>query len=179
MVIKLVLEWWASKLGIIKTIIERNWMLWSIWCLIIVLRYGGSDIRVMLVEVVMKNTCVKGCDSRSMHVWWTALWWSWSIILFIDCLPYEWLSGTSDGLFLQIYPPRSMPVVLCFQWLVDFCNKYVSSLWLMLSSWIIHNLTLTSLLASSVPCIARSHIESWCKLRWCIQTPWYATLFHT
>ena len=104
-----------------------NWMLWSIWCLIIVLRYGGSDIRVMLVEVIMKNTCVKGCDSRSMHVWWTALWWSWSTILFIDCLPYEWRSGTSDGLFLPIYPPRSMHVVLCFWWLVDFCNKYMSS----------------------------------------------------
>ena len=25
--------------------------------------------------------------------------------LFIDCLPYEWWSGTSDGLFLPIYPP--------------------------------------------------------------------------
>ena len=34
--------------------------------------------------------------------------------LFIDCLPYEWRSGTSDGLFLPIYPPRSMRVVLCF-----------------------------------------------------------------
>ena len=28
-----------------------------------------------------------------------------------DCLPYEWRSGTSDGLFLPIYPPRSMRVV--------------------------------------------------------------------
>ena len=35
----------------------------------IVLRYEDGDIRVMLVEVIMKNTCVKGCDSRSMHVW--------------------------------------------------------------------------------------------------------------
>ena len=34
--------------------------------------------------------------------------------LFIDCLPYEWRSGTSDGLFLPIYPPRSMRVVLRF-----------------------------------------------------------------
>ena len=70
--------------------------------------------------------------------------------LFIDCLPYEWRSGTSDGLFLPIYPPRSMRVVLGFWWLVDFCNKYVSSLWLMLSPWIIHTLTLPSLLASLV-----------------------------
>ena len=85
--------------------------------------------------------------------------------LFIDCLPYEWRSGTSDGLFLPIYPPRSMRVVLGFWWLVDFCNKYVSSLWLMLSPWIIRTLTFPSLLASSVPCIALSHLESWCKLR--------------
>ena len=56
----------------------------------------------------------------------------------------------SDGLFLPIYPPRSMRVVLCFQWLVDFCNKYMSSLWLMLSLWIIHTLTLPPLLASLV-----------------------------
>ena len=34
--------------------------------------------------------------------------------LFIDCLPYEWQSGTSDGIFLPIYPPRSMRVVLWF-----------------------------------------------------------------
>ena len=48
--------------------------------------------------------------------------------LLFDCLPYEWRSGTSDGLFLPIYPPRSMRVVLGFWWLVDFLNKYVSSL---------------------------------------------------
>ena len=79
----------------------------------------------------------------------------------------------------QSIPPRSMRVVLCSQWLVDFCNKYVSSLWLMLSPWIIRTLTLPSLLASSVPCIALSHLESWCKLRRCIETPWYHTLYHT
>ena len=89
--------------------------------------------------------------------------------LFIDYLPYEWRSGTSDGLFLPIYPCRSMCVMLGFWWLVDFCNKYMSSLWLMLSPWIIRTLTLPSLVASSVPCIALSHLESWCKLRRCIQ----------
>ena len=114
-----------------------GWMLWSIWYLIIVLRYGGSDIRVMLVEVIIKNTCVKGCDSRSMHIWWTALWWSWSTILFIDCLPYEWWSGTSDGLFLQIYPPRSMRVVLCFLMTSKFLQQVYEFFWLILSPWII------------------------------------------
>ena len=105
----------------------------------------------------LKNTCVEVCDSRSMHVWWTALWWSWSTILFIDCLSYEWQSRTSDGVFLPIYPPRSMRVVLCFQRLVDFCNKYMSSLWLMLSPWIIRTLTLPPLLASLVPCNFRRY----------------------
>ena len=71
--------------------------------------------------------------------------------LFIDCLPYEWRSGKSDGLFLPIYPPRSMRVILDFWWLVDFFSKYVSSLWLMLSPWIIRTLTLPPLLASPVP----------------------------
>ena len=86
-----------------------------------------------------------------MHVWCTAFWWSWITISFFDCLPYEWRSGTSDGLFLPIYPPRSMCIVLGFWWLVDFCNKYMSSLWLMLSPWIIRTLTLPALLASQVP----------------------------
>ena len=72
--------------------------------------------------------------------------------LYFDCLPYEWRSGTSNDLFLPIYPPRSMRVVLGFWWIVDFCNKYVSSLWLMLSPWIIRTLTLPPLLASLVPC---------------------------
>ena len=31
-----------------------------------------------------------------------------------DWLPYEWRSGTSDGLFLPIYPPRSMRIILGF-----------------------------------------------------------------
>jgi len=31
-----------------------------------------------------------------------------------ECPPYEWRSGTSDGLLLAIYPPRSMRVILGF-----------------------------------------------------------------
>ena len=34
--------------------------------------------------------------------------------MLFDCLPYEWRSGMSDGLFLPIYPPRSMRVILFF-----------------------------------------------------------------
>ena len=59
----------------------------------LVLRYEDGDIRVMLVS---------SCEfERDLHA------------LFIDFFPYEWRLGTGDGLFLPIYPPRSMRVVLC------------------------------------------------------------------
>ena len=99
----------------------------------------------------LKNACVEVCDSRSMHVWWTTLWWNWSTILFIDCLPYEWQSGTSDGLFLPIYPPRSMRVVLWFLMTSKFLQQVYEFFWLMLSPWIIHTLTLPPFLASLIP----------------------------
>ena len=34
--------------------------------------------------------------------------------VFFEYLPYEWRSGMSDGLFLPIYPPKSMRVALGF-----------------------------------------------------------------
>ena len=46
--------------------------------------------------------------------------------VFIDCIPYEWRSGMSNGIFLPIYPPRSMRVVL-HSMTNRFFNKYVSS----------------------------------------------------
>ena len=61
----------------------------------------------------LMNTCVEVGKSRSMHVcerYVTNLKHG----VFFDCFPYEWRSGTSDGLFLPIYPPRSMRVVLGF-----------------------------------------------------------------
>ena len=53
--------------------------------------------------------------------------------------------------FLPIDPPRSMHISTLLLWLIFFCNKYVSSLWLMMIPWIIHTLTLPPLLASLVP----------------------------
>ena len=61
----------------------------------------------------------------------TVVWQIWSMGCFFDCLPYEWQSGTSDGLFLPIYPPRDMRSSTLLQGLINFCNKYMSSLWLM------------------------------------------------
>ena len=48
--------------------------------------------------------------------------------MFFDCLPYEWRSGTSDGLFLPIYPSRGMRSSTLLRGLINFCNKYMSSL---------------------------------------------------
>ena len=79
--------------------------------------------------------------------------------VFIDCLPYEWRSGTSDGLFLPISPPRGIRSSTLLRGLINFCNKYVSSLWLILSPWIIRTLTLPPLLASLVPCNFRRYLK--------------------
>ena len=56
-------------MGIIKTIIGSELDAMINLILDNCLRYGGSDIKVMLDEVIMKNACVEVCDSRSMHVW--------------------------------------------------------------------------------------------------------------
>ena len=113
-----------------------------------------------------------------MHVWSLIILdvGAWFIL---DCLPYEWQSGTSDGLFLPIYPPRGMHSSTLLWGIIKFCNKYMSSLWLMWVHGLYALLPFCVLLASSVPCIAHSHLELWCKLRRCIQTPWYDTLYHT
>ena len=58
----------------------------------------------------LRDTCVKVCDSRMVNRYVMKSEHN----LFIDCLPYELRSGMSDCLFLTIYPPRSMRVVLCF-----------------------------------------------------------------
>ena len=61
----------------------------------------------------LRDTRVKVCDSRSMRMVNRYVMKS-EHDLFFDCLPYEWRLGTSDGLFLPIYPPRSMRIVLHF-----------------------------------------------------------------
>ena len=77
----------------------------------------------------------------------------------------------------------SIPLGACALYFILITNRFLQQVyeffWLMLSPWIICTLTLPSLLASSVPCISLSHLESRCKLRRCIQTPWYDTLYHT
>jgi len=80
----------------------------------IVLRYKDGDIRVMLVSycelekliLVLRFVIPVACTYSERYVTKS------EHEIFFDCLPYEWRSGTSDGIFLPIYPPRSMRVVL-------------------------------------------------------------------
>ena len=106
-------------------------------------------VGILVFKFVILEACMYGqslCDE--VRAWFT-----------FDCLPYEWRSGTSDGLFLPIYPPRSMRISTLLRWLIMFCNKYLISLWLMLSPWIIRTLTLPPLLASLVPCNFRRYLK--------------------
>ena len=98
----------------------------------------------------LKNTCVEVSKSRSMHVWLKLCnkFETWGVIW----LSSLWVAvGDKRWSFPTNLPHRSMRVMLRFWWLVDFCNKYVRSLWLMLSPWIIHTLILPPLLASLIP----------------------------
>ena len=73
----------------------------------------------------LRNTCVEVCKSAHMvNRYVTKL----EHEVFIDCLPYEWRSGMSDGLFLPIYPSRGMRSSTLLRGQVDFCNKYMCSL---------------------------------------------------
>ena len=76
----------------------------------------------------LRNACVKVCDSCSNARMVNRYVTKSEHDLFIDCLPYEWLSGTSDGLFLPISPPRGMHSSTLLRGIINFCNKYMSSL---------------------------------------------------
>ena len=69
--------------------------------------------------------------------------WSWSMIYYW-LSPYDWRSGTSDGLFLPIYPPRGMRSSTLLQGLINFCNKYEFFM-TNVSPWIIRTLTFSQL----------------------------------
>ena len=163
---------------ILHKLVDR-WI-WYVWFLAIVLWYKGGSMWVVLVSnyglvrtLALRFVIPEACTYSPSLCYEVGAWF------IIECPPYEWRSGTSDDLCLPIYLPRGMRSSTLLRGLIKFCNKYMSSLWLMLSPWIIRTLTLPSLLASTVPCIALFHLESWCKLRRCIQTPWYDMLYHT
>ena len=95
----------------------------------IVLRYKVGDIRVMLVSycglvriLVLRFVIPEACTYS------LSLCYDVGALFIIDCLPYEWRSGTSDGLFLPIYPSRGMRSSTLLRGQINFCNKYMSSL---------------------------------------------------
>jgi hypothetical protein len=106
-------------------------------------------VRIFVLRFVIPEACTYGLSLRDEVGAWFIFY----------CLPYEWRSGMSAGLFLPIYPPRSMRSSTLLRGLLNFCNKYVSSLWLMLSPWNIRTLTLPPLLASLVPRNSRRCIK--------------------
>ena len=135
---------------------------------------GGTSKRLWLVGILVLRFVIPEACTYSLSLCYEVGEW-----FIIDSLPYEWRSGTSDGLFLPIYPPRGMHSSIFLRGLINFCNKYMNSLWLMWVHGLYALLPFRNLLASTVSCIALSHIESRCKLCRCIQTPWYDMLYHT
>ena len=128
------------------------------------LRYKYGYIRVMLVS----NCCLLRIFALRFVIPKHARMvsrWCYEIGAWFDCLSYEWRSGTSGGLFLPRYPPRGMRSSTLLRGLINSCNKYVSSSWLMWVHELSALLLFRNLLASSVPCIAHSHLKLWCKLR--------------
>ena len=106
-------------------------------------------VKIFVLRFVIPEACMYGLSlCYEIGAWFI-----------IDCLPYEWRSGTSDGLFLPIYPPRGMRSSTSLRGIINFCNKYMSSLWLMWIHGLYTLLPSRNLLASTVPCIALSHLE--------------------
>ena len=73
----MVICFWANKnfhISALNTkrslILDNCFQLWRWWY------YSHTS----WVVVNLRNTCVEVCDSRSMHVWWTIMWWSRSMI---------------------------------------------------------------------------------------------------
>ena len=84
---------------------------------------GGTSKRLWLVRIlVLRFVIPEACT----HI--LSLCYEVGASFIIDCLPYEWRPGMSDGLFLPIYPPRGMRSSTLLQGLINFCNKYMSSL---------------------------------------------------
>ena len=70
---------------------------------------GGTSKRLWLVRILVLRFVIPEACMYSLPLCYDV-----GACFIIDCLPYEWQSGMSDGLFLPIYRPRSMRVVLLF-----------------------------------------------------------------
>ena len=68
---------------------------------------GGTSkwlclVRILVLRFVIPEACMYSLS----------LCYDVGACFIVDCLPYEWQSGTSDGLFLPIYPPRGMRSII-------------------------------------------------------------------
>ena len=127
----------------------------------------GTSKRLWLVRILVLRFVIPEACTYSLSLCYDVGAW-----FIFDYLPFEWRSRTSNGLFLPIYPPRGMRSSTLLRGIINFCNKYMSSLWLMWVHGLYTLLPFRNLLASTVLCIALSHLYSRCKLRQCIQTPY-------
>ena len=116
---------------------------------------GGTSKRLWLVRILVLRFVIPEACTYSL-----SLCYEVGASFIIECLPYDWQSGTRDGLFLSIYPPRDMRSSTLLRMLINFFNKYMISLWLMWVHGLYALLPFCNLLASTVPCIALYHIES-------------------
>ena len=84
---------------------------------------GVTSKRLWLVRIlVLRFVILEACMYSLLLCYEVGAWF------IIDCLPYEWRSGMSNGIFLPIYPPRGMRSNTLLRGLINFCNKYMSSL---------------------------------------------------
>ena len=68
---------------------------------------GGTSKRTWLVGILVLRFVIPKACTHSL-----SLCYDVGACFIVDCLPYEWQSGTSDGLFLPIYPPRGMRSII-------------------------------------------------------------------
>ena len=119
------------------------------WCAMwVMLMSNYALVGILVLRFVIPEACMYSLSlCHDVGAWFI-----------FDYLPYEWRSGTSDGLFLPIYPPRGMRSSTLLRGLINFCIKYMSSFLLMWVHGLYTLVPFRNLLASMVPCIALSHI---------------------
>ena len=110
---------WRS-LDKINLILSNSFEIW--WCDVSsVLMNNYLLVGILVLRFVIPEACT----------YVLSLWYEVGAWFIIECLPYEWRSVTSNGIFLPIYPPRGMRSSTLLRGIINFCNKYMGSLWLM------------------------------------------------
>ena len=93
---------------------------------------GGTSKRLWLVRILVLWFVNPEACTYSISLCYDVGAW-----FIIDCLPYEWRSGMSDGHFLPIYPPRGMWYISNVSIIFDCSMLYYLLFWTLLG-FIIH-----------------------------------------